>query len=41
LHVICALWVQRVNCCVEKGLRLVAVLSLLRNDFSVAFILFA
>jgi hypothetical protein len=34
LHVVCALWVQRVNRCVEKGLRLVAVLSLLRNDFS-------
>jgi hypothetical protein len=26
---------------VEKGFRLVAVLSLLRNDFSVAFILVA
>jgi hypothetical protein len=25
LHVICALWVQRVNCYVEKGVRLVAV----------------
>jgi hypothetical protein len=32
---------QRVNCCVEKGFRFVAVLSLLRNDFSVAFILVA
>jgi hypothetical protein len=32
---------ERVNCCVEKGFRLVAVLSLLRNDFSVAFILVA
>jgi hypothetical protein len=41
LHVICVLWVQRVNCCVEKGVRLVVVLSLLRNDFSVAFILVA
>jgi hypothetical protein len=41
LHLICALWVQRVNCCLEKGLRLVAVLSLLRNDFSVASILVA
>jgi hypothetical protein len=41
LHLICALWVQRVNCCVEKCFRLIAVLSLLRNDFSVAFILVA